>query len=508
MKIKRALISVSDKTGIEDFARGLQEFGVSIVSSGGTARLLARAGIQVQTVSDVTGSPEMLDGRVKTLHPRIHGGILADRRKPQHLQQLKEQGITPIDLVVCNLYPFTETVSSAEVTDDEAVEQIDIGGPAMVRAAAKNYRSVAVVVNPANYSEVLAEMGSRSGSLTDETRKRLAAQAFIHTAGYDVAISDWMQGSSGFPDRVFLTLDKQLDLRYGENPHQAGAFYSHPLQANAGPGWSKVSGKELSFTNLLDFDAAWRLVRDFEEPAAAIIKHTNPCGCAVGSDTVEAFERALECDPRSAFGGIIALNRSLDSTSTAKRINELKAHIVTAPSYTPEALKVLKERKVLIVLETNSTPTGLELRSAAGGVLVQQFDSGFDGRDQMTVVSTKQPEDSDWDDLLFAWHVTQHVKSNSAVFAQGGQAFGVGAGQMSRVDAVELAARRAGDRAKGAVLATDGFFPFRDGLDSAVEAGARAVVAPGGGVRDPEVIAAADEHGIPLVFTEKRHFRH
>lgn len=503
MKIKRALISVSDKTGIEEFAAGLAELGVAIVSSGGTARTLTRAGLQVTTVSDLTGMPEMLDGRVKTLHPRIHAGILADRRNPQHLSQIKEQGITPIDLVVCNLYPFSETISKKDVTEDQATEQIDIGGPAMVRAAAKNYRSVAVVVNPARYPEILEEMRTRSGALSDETRAALAAEAFAHTAAYDIAISNWMTGREGFADPLFLALEKRLSLRYGENPHQGGAFYS-----SGEPGWRQIGGKEMSFTNILDFDAAWRLVSDFSPAAAAIIKHTNPCGCATGKDMADAFDRALDCDPRSAFGGIIATNVRFDSATTAKKVNELRAHIVAAPGYSSDALGVLSERKNLIVLEAKPFPSPFELRSAAGGVLVQQWDRAGATLDEMTVVSMKQPSEQDWDDLLFALTVTKHVKSNSAVFAADRQAFGIGAGQMSRVDAVELAARRAGDRAKGAVIATDGFFPFRDGLDAAVEAGARAVIAPGGGVRDPEVIAAADEHGIPMVFAGTRHFRH
>lgn len=503
MKIKRALISVSDKTGLVEFAQGLASLGVSLVSTGGTARTLARAGLQVTTASEVTGFPEMLEGRVKTLHPKIHGGILADRRNPQHLSQLKEHGIVPIDLVVVNLYPFADTIGKTGVTEDEAVEQIDIGGPALVRAAAKNFRSVAVIVNPGRYPEIIEEMTGRSGSISDEIRAALAVEAFTHTAAYDMTVAGWMQRGERFPQKLFLSLDRKLALRYGENPHQNGAFY-----ADGDPGWRQLSGKELSYTNILDMDAAWKLVGDFEDFAAAIIKHTNPCGCATGSGVDDAFERALECDPRAAFGGIVAINRRVTGAATPKRINELKAHIVIAPGFDPEALRTLTERKNLIVVEALSSSSRLDLRSAAGGVLVQDFDSTLDRREEMTVVSTAQPAESDWDDLIFAWRVTKHVKSNSAVFALGRQAFGVGAGQMSRVEAVELAARRAGDRAKGAVLSTDGFFPFRDGLDAAVEAGARAVIAPGGGVRDSEVIAAADEHGIPLVFTPTRHFRH
>jgi phosphoribosylaminoimidazolecarboxamide formyltransferase / IMP cyclohydrolase len=502
VKIKRALISVSDKDGLEEFARGLVELGVAIVTSGGTARMLSRAGVTVTTVSEVTGMPEMLDGRVKTLHPKIHGGILADRRKPQHLSQLREHGITPIDLVVCNLYPFAQTVADPDVTEDDAVEQIDIGGPAMVRAAAKNFRSVAVVCNPGRYSEILEEMRTRSGALSDETRATLASEAFAHTAAYDAAVARWMTRAERFPQSMVVALDRKQELRYGENPHQAGAFY-----ASGDPGWRQLGGKELSFTNLLDLDAAWRLVAEFEEPAVAIIKHTNPCGCAVGAGIEDAYRRALECDPRSAFGGVVAANREVDA-ATAKRVGEIITDILVAPAFSKDALAILEKRKNLRLIEALPPQPGLELRSAAGGVLVEELDTYPDQREEMVVATDIQPADEDWPDLLFAWKVVKHIKSNAVVFASDRQAVGVGAGQMSRVEAVELAARRAGDRAKGAVCATDGFFPFRDGVDAAVEAGARAIIHPGGSVRDSEVIAAAQEHGIPMVLTGRRHFRH
>jgi phosphoribosylaminoimidazolecarboxamide formyltransferase/IMP cyclohydrolase len=502
VKIRRALVSVSDKTGIVDFARGLADLGVAIVSSGGTARTLARAGIQVTTVTDVTGLPDMLDGRVKTLHPRIHAGILADRRKPQHLTQLKEHGITPIDLVACNLYPFSETAAKDGVSEDEVIEQIDVGGPAMVRAAAKNYRSVAVVVDPERYPAILEEMRARSGALSDETRAALASEAFAHTAAYDIAVSRWMSRGERFPPSMFLSLTRGIDLRYGENPHQEGAYYF-----DAQPAWRQLSGKELSFTNLLDLDAAYRLVREFKEPAVAIVKHTNACGCAIGSDIEDAYQRALECDPRSAFGGTVAANGKID-WATARRMVQIVTDNVVAPAFQRDAATILEQRKGLRVIEAPLFPDGLELRSSAGGFLVQAPDAAADPQEEMTVVTIKQPSEEDWADLLFAWKVAKHIKSNAAVFAAGGQAFGIGAGQMSRIEAVELAARRAGDRAKGSVLATDGFFPFRDGIDAAVEAGARAVIQPGGSVRDPETIAAADEHGIPMVFTGTRHFRH
>lgn len=502
MKIKRALISVSDKSGIIEFAQGLTAMRVALVSSGGTARTLTRAGVHVTTVSEVTGSPEMLDGRVKTLHPKIHGGILADRRKPQHLSQLKEQGILPIDLVAVNLYPFGETISKPGVTEDEAIEQIDIGGPAMLRAAAKNYRSVAAVVNPDRYPEILEEMATRSGALSDETRAALAAEAFAHSAAYDMAIAGWMRRSERFPEKIFVTLERRLQLRYGENPHQSGAFYSED-----DPGWRQLGGKELSYTNILDFDEAWRLVREFGEPAAVIVKHTNPCGVAVGRNLEEAYRRALECDPRAAFGGVVATNREVDP-STAQRIADIFTEIVIAPRFSKDALSILSQKKNLRTIEALEFGAASLLRSAANGVLVQDDDALPDQREDMTITTTAQPAEEDWRDLLFALKVAKHTKSNAAVFASEGQAVGIGPGQVSRVEAVELAARRAGDRSKGAVLATDGFFPFRDGVDAAVEAGARAVIAPGGGVRDSEVIAAAEEHGIPLIFAGTRHFRH
>jgi len=504
LKIKRALISVSDKTGIEELASGLVELGVTLVSSGGTARLLAKAGIQVTTVSEVTGFPEMLDGRVKTLHPKIHGGILADRRKPQHLAQLREHGIAAIDLVVSNLYPFAKTIASGDIAEDDAVEQIDIGGPAMVRAAAKNYASVAVVVNPDRYTSVLDEMRSTSGALSDETRAALAAEAFSHTAAYDMAVSQWMTRGGKFPRKLFLELDRHIDLRYGENPHQAGAFYS--TQA---PTWRQLSGKELSYTNILDFDAAWRLVGEFSEPAVAIIKHTNPSGVATGRDITDAYQRAVECDPRSAFGGIVAANREIDG-ATAKRMGEIVAitDIVIGPAFSKDALTTFKAKKNLRVIEALPFSNPRDVRSAADGLLVQDLDSGADPFDEMIVAGSVEPTEEDWKDMTFAWKVVRHVKSNSVVFAVGGQAVGVGAGQMSRVEAVQLAAQRAGDRAKGTACATDGFFPFRDGVDAAVEAGARAIIHPGGSVRDSEVIAAADQHGIPMVLTGRRHFRH
>jgi phosphoribosylaminoimidazolecarboxamide formyltransferase / IMP cyclohydrolase len=503
MRIRRALISVSDRTGVEELAAGLVELGVTVVCSGGTARLLSRAGIPFTAVSEVTGMPEMLDGRLKTLHPRIHGGILADRRKPHHLSQLKEYGIAPIDLVVCNLYPFAETVSRPDVSESDAIEQIDIGGPSMVRAAAKNHKWVGVVVNPAKYAQILDEMRLRAGALSDETRARLAAEAFAHTAAYDIAVSRWMARDALLPDSMLLDLERRMTLRYGENPHQAGAFYT----AAAEPSWKQLGGKELSYTNLLDLEAAWRLVGEFDRPAVAIIKHNNACGCAVADTVEEAYRRALECDPRSAFGGIVAANRDVDGP-TVKRILDIMTELVIAPGFTRDARAGLEQRKNLRIIEAKPFTSPLEVRAAADGYLVQQWDDKPDPRDEMVVVTRNAPNDREWADLGFAWKVCKHIKSNAIVFAVDGQAVGIGAGQTSRVEAAEVAARRAGDRTKGTVCASDGFFPFRDGLDAVVAAGARAVIQPGGSVRDSEVIAAADELGVPMVFTGRRHFRH
>ncbi|MGH2772715.1 MAG: bifunctional phosphoribosylaminoimidazolecarboxamide formyltransferase/IMP cyclohydrolase [Actinomycetota bacterium] len=504
MKIRRALISVSDKTGLEELCAGLIDQGVTLIASGGTARALSRAGIAVTSVSEVTGAPEMLDGRVKTLHPKIHGAILADRRNPQHLSQLRDQGITAIDLVVCNLYPFAENVPGAGLTDDEAIELIDIGGPAMVRAAAKNNESVAVIVSPARYAEVLAEMRSRGGALSNETRKWLAGEAFAHTAAYDVVISRWMTRGEKFPSHLLIDLGSPTSLRYGENPHQLGSFYSP-----GNPGWRQLAGKQMSLTNVLDLDAAWSLTAEFELPVVAIIKHTNPCGVATGENIQDAYLRAVDCDPRSAFGGIVSLNREVDE-STASKILETVAvtDMVIAPRFSTSALDILRTKKNLRVIEAQVKSKGPNIRSAAGGFLVQDSDAAPDARDEMIVAGSIQPSDEEWDDMMFAWKICKHVKSNAAVFAVGGQAVGVGAGQMSRVEAVALAAQRAGDRAKGAALATDGFFPFRDGVDAAVEAGAASIIQPGGSVRDSEVIIAADQHKVAMVFTGTRHFRH
>ncbi|MEA2433454.1 MAG: phosphoribosylaminoimidazolecarboxamide formyltransferase / cyclohydrolase [Actinomycetota bacterium] len=503
---KRALLSVSDKTGIVEFARGLVEAGYEIVSSGGTAEAIAEAGVPVSKVSDVTGAPEILGGRVKTLHPKIHGGILANRMNSEHMSQLDELGIVPINIVACNLYPFERTISHPSVTLEDAVEQIDIGGPAMVRAAAKNYHSVAVVVNPAHYELLLAEIRD-AGETSLDTRHALAVEAFAHTAGYDGAITRYLSGGDGLTARLVMTGEKMLDLRYGENPHQEAAFYRSPGSTVGLSAAEQLHGKELSYNNLLDADAAWKLVLELEIPAAAIIKHSNPCGVAVSDSLEDAYQKALDCDRTSAFGGIVALNLDCDG-HTAKLISEIFTEVVIAPGYSDEALQTLTAKKNVRILKAPAElRAGWDVRSIAGGFLVQASD-GKDLLEDARVVTRAQPTDEQWRDLRFAWTVAKHVKSNAIVLAKDGIAVGVGAGQMSRIESTELAARRAGERAQGTACASDAFFPFRDGLDAAVAAGAAAVIQPGGSVRDDEVIAAADEHGIPMVFTGRRHFRH
>jgi phosphoribosylaminoimidazolecarboxamide formyltransferase/IMP cyclohydrolase len=503
--ILRALLSVSDKTGIVELARGLSEAGIEIVSSGGTADAIAKAGVPVVKVAEVTGAPEMLGGRVKTLHPRIHGGILADRRKPEHMQELDIQGITPIDLVVCNLYPFERTIAHPSVDENEAIEQIDIGGPAMVRAAAKNFHAVAVVTDPASYPQILTEI-TDTGEISLDTRRALALHAFEHTAAYDAAISRYLAGSSGFPDRMVLSGEKVMDLRYGENPHQTAAFYRNtgPRQGLAAA--EQLHGKELSYNNLLDTDAAWKLVVELDGSGAAIIKHSNPCGVAVAGSVADAYRRAYECDTTSAYGGIVALNEQCD-VATARAIAEIFTEVVIAPGFDDAALAVLKEKKNLRILVGSAIWPEPDVRRVSGGFLLQSPDPR-DTAETAKVVTKTEPTPEQWEDLRFAWTIVKHVKSNAIVLAHDRVAVGVGAGQMSRVESTELAARRAGERAKGTVCASDAFFPFRDGLDAAVAAGAVAVIQPGGSVRDDEVIAAADEHGIPMVFTGTRHFRH
>jgi phosphoribosylaminoimidazolecarboxamide formyltransferase/IMP cyclohydrolase len=520
--VRRALLSVSDKTGLVDLARGLAALHVELISTGGTRKALADAGLPVRDVSDVTGFPEILDGRVKTLHPRVHAGILAVRDNPQHQATLREQGIAPIDLVVCNLYPFEATVARPGSSHEDVVENIDIGGPSMLRAAAKNYHDVAVVTDPGQYAGVLEELRANNGSLGLVTRERLAGAAFARTAAYDRAISAYFSRRAGveqLPAVLDLRFERRLPLRYGENPHQKAAFFVEPEAQPASVATAEVlHGKELSFNNILDLDSALNLVRDFTGPAAVVIKHNNPCGAAVGATLEEAFRRAYEGDPLSAYGGVLAFNRDVDE-ATAGQITEPNRFVecVIAPGYTDGAFRLLTTRtkwgKNVRLLRTGPLPAGgrgeaLDYRRVDGGLLVQTRDAGGDDFAAARVVTKRQPTAAELADLRFAWVVCKHVKSNAIVLAKGGMLVGTGAGQMSRVDSVHLAVRKAGERSRGSVLASDAFFPFRDNVDEAARAGVTAVVQPGGSLRDQDSIQACDEHGLAMVFTGVRHFRH
>lgn len=505
---KRALISVSNKEGVIEFARGLERLGYEIISTGGTFQVLQEAGVKVTKVAGVTGFPEILDGRVKTLHPAIHGGILA-RRTPDHLHQLEENNITPIDIVAVNLYPFRETVSRPGVTLEEAIENIDIGGPAMVRAAAKNHQNVIVVVKPANYASVLKELESK-GDLAPEFRLRLAMEAFSHTAAYDAMISSYLAGllNVQFPDVLSLAGEKVYELRYGENPHQKAAFYRQALAGTGLPNARQLNGKELSYNNIIDTEAAWALVREFDEPACVIIKHTNPCGTALGSSLAEAYERAFAADPVSAFGGIIALNRKVD-VETALKITGPFMEVVIAPDYDAEALEILRTKKNLRVLSLPlAGAADLQVKSVEGGFVVQEMDRHRLRTEDLTVVTARQPSGEELRELFFAWKVVKHVKSNAIVVAKDGMTLGVGAGQMNRVGAARLALEQAGEKAAGAVLASDAFFPFKDTVELAARYGITAIIQPGGSIRDEESIEECNRHGIAMVFTGIRHFKH
>ena len=512
LPVHRALLSVANKAGLDDLGRALVERGVALVSSGSTASALEQAGIAVTPVSEVTGFPELMGGRVKTLHPRIHGGILADKENPAHLEELKEQGIQPFDLVVVNLYPFRETVRSG-ASPEEIIEQIDIGGPALIRAAAKNHGSVAIVTTPDAYSVILDEL-DRHGGVTAATRLRLGREAFEHTGAYDCAIAAWFvsrgpASTAELPDRILVGLVREpAELRYGENPHQRAALYA---REGAGPffgGAQVLQGKEMSFNNWLDADAARSVAWAFDEPAAAIIKHHNPCGVAVATTLAAAYSKALDSDTVSAFGGIVAFNREVDEDA-ARAMAEIFTEVVVAPAFTEAALEAFSNKKNLRVLQAPAPqPDALDVRLIEGGALVQDRDDANESTVDMKVATQTQPTAEQWEDLLFAWKVAVRVKSNAIVLAKGGATVGVGAGQMNRLYSVDIAARHAGDRARGASLASDAFFPFRDGVDRAGEAGIAAIIQPGGSVRDDEVIAAADEHGMAMVFTGRRHFRH
>jgi len=507
--VHRALISVSEKEGLAELGRGLAELGVTLVSTGSTARALREVGLEVTEVAEVTGSPEMLDGRVKTLHPAIHAGILADRSNPEHERELAARGIEPFDLVVVNLYPFQRTVASG-AGRNETVEQIDIGGPTLLRAAAKNFGSVAVVVNPRRYDDVLGAVRESRGT-TLELRLALAEEAFAHVASYDASIAAWFArwaGRDDLPPTLTLGLERLHDLRYGENPHQRAGLYRGVLSAAPLGGARVLQGKKMSFNNWLDAEAARALAGALDAPAAVIVKHHNPCGAAVAERLADAYRAALASDTVSAFGGVVAFNREVDG-GAAGAMAEVFTEVVIAPAFSEEALEAFAARKNLRVVEAPPPAApGLEVRPIDGGALVQEADGVTETGAEMAVASRREPEPGEWEDLLFAWRVASRVKSNAIVLAVGGATVGVGAGQMSRVDAVDIAARKAGDRARGSVMASDAFFPFRDGIDVAARAGVRAVIQPGGSVRDEDIVAAADEHGMAMVLTGRRHFRH
>lgn len=507
-------MSVYDKAGVADFTARLHAAGVNILSSGGTAKELSKAGVDVTLVSDYTGFPEMLDGRVKTLHPKIHAGILADRRKKDHMKQLKNQNAHPIDYVVVNLYPFEETIRREGATLDDAVENIDVGGPTLVRAAAKNFGAVTVVTDPGDYNIVLGELETR-GRVSEETRKKLALKAFAHCAKYDSVISRYLSQQfqpDTFPEYLSINLDKAYDLRYGENPHQLAAYYYDKASDSCVEQTKVVSGgKQLSFNNLIDVNSALELVKEFDEPAAVIVKHLNPSGVAVGETISEAYSRAHSADPMSAFGCVVALNRPPD-VEAAEDITSTFVEVVAAPRITPAALKVLSKKEKMRVLEvgevTKANRNSLDCRRVVGGMLIQTTDLYELHEKDLKVVSDRKPNEDEIKAMLFAWKVCKHTKSNSIILANPDRTVGVGAGQMSRVDAVKIAAMKAGDLAKGSVMASDAFFPFRDGIDEAAKAGVTAVVQPGGSIRDQEVLDAVNEHGMAMVYTGVRCFLH
>lgn len=517
-KIRRAIISVSDKRGIVVFAKSLAEMGIEILSTGGTSKVLRENGILVRDISDYTGFPEILDGRVKTLHPKIHGGLLGQRSKPEHLEKMREHGIVPIDLVCVNLYPFEETITKQECTLEEAIENIDIGGPTMLRSAAKNYNDVTVVVDPDDYEPIISELREK-GEISLETNFRLAKKVFQHTARYDASISNYLgQIENGkrihkFPETFSFQVKKIQDLRYGENPHQQAAFYQEyildePSVANA----IKLHGKELSFNNILDTDSALEAVKEFEEPACVIIKHNNPCGVAISENLADAFKKAKDCDPVSSFGGVVGFNRVVDE-ETANELSEIFLEVIIAPGFCKEALEILKKKKDLRILESppltlRSLKGGYDFKKVVGGLLIQDRDIFTAKMDQLNIVTKRKPTQEELRAMSFGWKVVKHVKSNAIVLCREDRTVGIGAGQMSRVDSTRLAVMKAQSSTKGCVLASDAMFPFRDGVDVGAEAGITAIIQPGGSIRDDEVIKAADEYNIAMVFTGMRHFRH
>ena len=519
-QIKRALLSVTDKTGLVDLAKALANFGVELVSTGGTARALREAGLPVRDISDLTGFPEMLDGRVKTLHPRVHGGLLYIRGNVEHESAVAAHNIQPIDMVVVNLYAFEKTAAQEGVAFGHLIENIDIGGPSMVRSAAKNFEDVAIVTRVADYPALIQELKIANGTLSRETRWRLARQAFATTAAYDTAIANTLDripdaptptspaaaDADAFPANLRINFPLAQSLRYGENPHQRAALYSDGSGLGIA-GATQLQGKELSFNNLVDLDACWELAKEFDEPAVVIVKHTNPCGAATGKTLLDAYQKALACDPVSAFGGVIGINHTVDAEA-AEEIAKLFVEAIAAPAFTPEARKRFAAKKNLRLVEVRSAPPRPVVKHVSGGLLLQDADTGRVTEDELKVVTWRPPTAEELRSLLFAWRVCKHVKSNAIVYARDGQTAGIGAGQMSRVDAAKFGARKAVLPLKGTVAASDAFFPFPDGLEAVAAAGATAVIQPGGSVRDDEVIAAADRLGIAMVFTGIRHFRH
>jgi phosphoribosylaminoimidazolecarboxamide formyltransferase/IMP cyclohydrolase len=516
-KVQRAILSVTDKTGLADFAGKLSGLGVELISTGGTAKLLRDSGIPVKDISDLTGFPEMLDGRVKTLHPKVHGGILHRRGDPAHLAAVAKHGIAPIDMVVVNLYAFEKTAAKQGVHFEELIENIDIGGPSMIRSAAKNFQDVAIVTSPSDYDAVVQEMANSGGALSEETKWRLAQKAFATTAAYDSAIASTLErvntnGSfqlkpaEAFPEKLRLSFTKVTDLRYGENPHQKAAMYSD----GSGTGVAnarQVHGKELSYNNIVDVQAAWDLAQEFEEPICAIIKHTNPCGTATGKTLAEAYKRALECDPVSAFGGVIGVNRPVDAAA-AEEMAKLFLEVIVAPSFEKAALEKFAAKKNLRLVEIENSPQKWVLKNVSGGMLLQDADLLQLKESDLKIVTKRAPTQEEKRALLFAWKVCKHVKSNAILYSRDGQTVGVGAGQMSRVDSCRLGASKAVLPLKGTVAASDAFFPFPDGVEEIAKAGATAIIQPGGSVRDQEVIEAADRLGLAMIFTGVRHFRH
>ncbi len=521
VRVRRALVSVSDKTGIADFARGLAGLGIEILSTGGTAGVLREAGVEVVDVSEFTGQEEILDGRVKTLHPRLYAALLARREDPAHRATLEQEGIEPIDLVCVNLYPFEQAVAGHDVDPSVAIENIDIGGPTMIRAAAKNHEGVAVVVKPESYDALLAELEESGGEVSKSTRHWLANEAFAQTARYDAAISSWFSTHyEDFPEHLAVAYEKVLDLSYGENPHQRGALYAEAgARSHSLSRVSKLHGRALSFNNVLDLDSARRLLADFHEPACVIVKHNNPCGVAVGADVAEAYRKALACDPMSAFGGVIALNHPV-GVELAQTLNENFIEVLIAPSYEDGALDVLQGKEAIRILcdeeRRKIEPRERDVKRVRGGLLIQDRDGDPEPRELMEIVTDTQPDEAQWRDMIFAWTIVRHVRSNAIVIARDGATLGIGAGQMSRVDSVRLAVEKCREargpdaeaELTGSSIASDAFFPFADGPQAAIEAGSTAVIQPGGSKRDREVIEACDAAGVAMVFTKHRHFRH